>query len=88
MTHSPPQFPAELRERLLAWTRRRVSDDATAEDLVQDVLLRFSRRPPETVENVTAFVWRSMRNALIDHTRRAGARRSAAFASRGSIVFS
>lgn len=75
VTVPPPEFPAELRTRLLAWTRRRVADEATAEDLVQDVLLRFSRRPPETIDDVTAFVWRSMRNALIDHVRRSGTRR-------------
>ena len=42
-----------------------------AEDLVQDVLLRLLERPGSSnaIENTTAFVYRSLRNRVIDYKR-------------------
>lgn len=53
-----------------------VRDDASAEDAVQDVYLRFLRDPAslERVENLKAFVARAAVNAALDQKRSAGRR--------------
>lgn len=63
----------ELRPLLTRWVRGRVRDDATAEDLVQTVLLRVHERQEQLndTERLAPWVWRITRNAVIDHHRRA-----------------
>jgi RNA polymerase sigma-70 factor (ECF subfamily) len=60
-----------LRAALLRFVRARVEDDATAEDIVHDVLLRgFSRGPDlHDGDRLQAWLYRVARNAVIDHYR-------------------
>lgn len=61
----------ELRERVAAFVRRRVSTPDDAEDLVQEVLFRIDRNI-DTVDEATplsAWAFRVARNAVIDHYR-------------------
>lgn len=60
-----------LRATLLRFVRARVEDDATAEDIVQDVLMRGLADAPRLHETdrVRAWFYRIARNAIIDHYR-------------------
>jgi len=60
---------AEVRAELVRFVRRRVRGPEVAEDLVQTVLERFQRTGPDTVTNPQAWLFRSARNAVIDHYR-------------------
>jgi RNA polymerase sigma-70 factor (ECF subfamily) len=58
--------------RLKKFIRRRVSDDATADDLTQETLLKVYRsraRWPDG-ERLEAWLYRIARNTIIDHYRR------------------
>lgn len=65
------------RPRILSWLRGRVGDDA--EDLLQDVALRALANLDslEPVRDLSAWLWRGVRNAAIDAWRKRR-RRSAA----------
>jgi len=59
------------RTKLLAFVRKRIGDPDLAEDLFQDALLRAVRSAPaETEERLTAWFYKVLRNAVIDHYRR------------------
>ena len=61
-------------ERLTAFVAARVGDRDTAADITQDVIVRsIASGALEHVDNPTAWLYRSARNAVIDHyrTRRA-----------------
>lgn len=61
-----------LAGKLRAFIRRRVSDDATADDLTQETLLKVYRsrvRLPDG-ERLEAWLYRIARNTIIDHYRR------------------
>lgn len=61
-----------LAGKLRAFIRRRVSDDATADDLMQETLLKVYRsraRWPDG-ERLEAWLYRIARNTIIDHYRR------------------
>lgn len=60
---------AEVRGELLAFVNRRVENLEAAEDIVQDVLERLQRKDPAAVTNIQAWLYRSARNAVIDHYR-------------------
>jgi RNA polymerase sigma-70 factor (ECF subfamily) len=65
-----------LRPRFFEFVRRQVVDDATAEDIVQ---LAFARAAHATEElrspsRATAWFYRILRNAIVDHHRRNSAR--------------
>lgn len=62
----------EFRERLRAFVRRRVRDDATADDLTQETLLKVyrSRGTFQGGERLEAWLYRIARNTIIDHYRR------------------
>ena len=63
-----------VRERLVAFAERRVSDRADAEDLVHDVLLRVMAHPaPPTGEALEHWLFAATRHALVDHYRRRAA---------------
>ena len=68
---------AELREPLLAFIARRTPDRDTAEDILQDVLLRIHRHADELehASAVRAWIFQIARNAIADHYRRAAVRR-------------
>ena len=65
---------AEHREELLGFLLGRLPRDA-AEDILQDVLARSLERIDTLRDDdaVLAWVYRSLRNAAVDHHRRAGA---------------
>lgn len=56
---------------LMSYFRRRVHNEAEAEDLTQDVLLRvIGRAKPEEIDNAEAFLFRTAANLLRDRARR------------------
>lgn len=61
------------RKKLVRYVRSILSDTGgiDAEDLVQDVLLRLLERPGSSnaIENTTAYIYRSLRNRVIDYQR-------------------
>ena len=61
------------RKKLVRYVRSllRETADMDAEDLVQDVLLKFLERvdSPINIENTTAYLYRSLRNRAIDYGR-------------------
>lgn len=63
----------DLRRRLVAFVRRRIDDEALAEDVVQEVLLRGHRALGELQrpERLHAWLFQATRNALIDRFRTA-----------------
>lgn len=62
------------REQMEALLRRRVGCRATAADLVQELFLRFWRRPSAPLEDLGSYLIRSAHNLAIDHLRSEGAR--------------
>lgn len=60
---------ALLRDELVAFVSKRVDTRETAEDIVQDIFERLQRTEPGTVRNPQAWLYRSARNATIDHYR-------------------
>ena len=62
------------RLQMEALVSRRVGCRATAADLVQDLFLRFWRRPLVQVEELSTYLLRSAGNIAIDHLRSEGAR--------------
>ena len=61
---------AETLERLTAFVAARVGDRETAADITQDVIVRsIASGALEHVDNPTAWLYRSARNAVIDHYR-------------------
>lgn len=63
-----------LRPQMEALVRRRVGCRATAADLVQDLFLRFWRRPLVQVEELGTYLLRCAGNIAIDHLRSEGTR--------------
>ena len=59
----------EFHARLLSFISGRVQNTQDAEDILQDVFLRLHKHKDrlEEIENVTAWVYRITRNAIIDH---------------------
>jgi RNA polymerase sigma-70 factor (ECF subfamily) len=62
----------EMAPRLRAFLRRRVRDDATADDLTQETLLKVyrSRAALRDGTRIEAWLYRVARTTLIDHYRR------------------
>jgi RNA polymerase sigma-70 factor (ECF subfamily) len=73
----------EFHEALLGFVRRRVRSRETAEDILQDVMLRIHRNVAEVerAEAVGAWVHAIARNAITDHYRSASVRREVASGS-------
>jgi RNA polymerase sigma factor (sigma-70 family) len=67
-------FLRRERQALVGYVRRRLDDAAgqDAEDVVQDVIVGlFSRPDPEvSVENAAAYIYRALRNRIVDSYRR------------------
>lgn len=82
-THRGPSPPdtetvwRDLRGPLLNFITRRVSDRDSAEDILQDVMLRIHRHADELTDGwaVGAWIHAIARNAITDHYRRAVVRR-------------
>lgn len=82
MNEPPPSALLEHRERLLSFVRARVSNRETAEDLLQSVFARIAADPTIVpAGHALPWMYRVLRNAVIDHHRRATvqARRQAAW---------
>ncbi|MGV6476548.1 RNA polymerase sigma factor [Azotobacter vinelandii] len=62
------------RERMEALVSRRVGCRATAADLIQDLFLRFWKRPMRQLDEPGTYLLRSARNLAIDHLRGEGKR--------------
>ena len=62
------------RPQMEALVSRRVGCRATAADLVQDLFVRFWRRPLVQVEELSTYLLRCAGNIAIDHLRSEGAR--------------
>ncbi|WP_151959207.1 RNA polymerase sigma factor, partial [Acinetobacter junii] len=62
------------RARMEALVSRRVGCRATASDLVQELFLRFWRRPEVKVEALDTYLLRCAGNLAIDHLRSEGSR--------------
>jgi RNA polymerase sigma-70 factor, ECF subfamily len=62
---------SEYRARLLAFVRRRIDDDAAAEDIVHDVLLRAyrGRGSLRDADRFGPWLYQAARNAVTDHYR-------------------
>ena len=62
----------EFRAKLRAFVRRRVRDDATADDVTQETLLKVyrSRAAFQDGQRLEAGLYRIARNTIIDHYRR------------------
>jgi RNA polymerase sigma factor (sigma-70 family) len=62
------------RQALVGYVRRRIDDaaDQDAEDIVQDVIINlFDRADPTVpVQNLAAYIYRALRNKIIDRFRR------------------
>ncbi len=67
------EFLRRERQALVGYVRRRLDDAAgqDAEDVVQDVMVGlFSRPDPEiSIENAAAYVYRALRNRIVDSYR-------------------
>lgn len=70
----------QLREPLLGFIARRTPDRDTAEDILQEVLLRLHRHAGELEHAAAVHAWmfQVARNAIADHYRRAAVRRESA----------
>ena len=69
------------RARMEALVSRRVGCRATASDLVQELFLRFWRRPEVKVEALDTYLLRCAGNLAIDHLRSEGSRERVAEAA-------
>ncbi|CAN5707249.1 RNA polymerase sigma factor [soil metagenome] len=70
----------ERRSELVRYFRVRLRSDEAAEDLVQDIYLKISGRPPEDIGNPAAYLYRLGTNLMLDRikqSRRAGHRDAA-----------
>jgi RNA polymerase sigma-70 factor (ECF subfamily) len=69
MTANPQVLFTQFREQLRGFVRRRVSSDADADDVVQDVLTRFVQHGPQPSGSIHAWLYTVARNALNDRSR-------------------
>jgi RNA polymerase sigma-70 factor (ECF subfamily) len=58
---------------LLAFVQRRVGDRALAEDILQDALVKSLDHGDEIRESAVGWMYRVLRNSIIDHVRRRAA---------------
>lgn len=68
-----------LRHRFLGFLRRRVGNEATAEDILQSAYLKAiaHQEALEAESSVVAWFYRILRNAVIDHYRRSATKSAA-----------
>ena len=65
--------------QFLGFLERRLGDRALAEDILQDAFVKSLEKPVEVRDETSSIAWfyRTLRNAVIDHYRRTGARNRA-----------
>lgn len=81
-SHMDKAVVAELvaaHRALLGFVERRVGDRAVAEDILQDAWVKSVERGPDLDDGVSAKAWmyRVLRNAIVDRYRRSGAAKRA-----------
>lgn len=78
MEHSLTETFEQERNRILTWMSLRLNREE-AEDALQDILVRtlINLDSLEGVRDITAWIWRSARNAVIDAWRKRQRRRTA-----------
>ena len=78
-SESANRILAEHHGRFLAFLRHRVESDAVAEDILQDAYAKSLEKVDEVrdEDSVVAWFYRILRNAVVDHYRRAGVERKA-----------
>ncbi len=60
----------ENRVKYLRFLKARVRNDATAEDLLQDLFIKITQaKLPETIEKPESFIYRMASNLMLDHIR-------------------
>jgi len=68
------EFLRQEREALVGYVRRRIDDaaDHEAEDIVQDVVVHLfdSADPSVPIQNLAAYIYRALRNRIVDYFRR------------------
>ena len=68
------EFLRQERQALIGYVRRRIDDaaDHEAEDIVQDVAVHLFDRADPTIpiQNLAAYVYRALRNRIVDFYRR------------------
>jgi RNA polymerase sigma factor (sigma-70 family) len=74
-----PELTQQLVEnhrQFLAFLERRVGDRALAEDILQDAFVKTLHKEEDVRDETSSVAWfyRTLRNAVIDHYRRTGAR--------------
>jgi RNA polymerase sigma factor (sigma-70 family) len=76
------------RREFLAFLEGRVGDRATAEDILQDAFAKAAGRAGEIrkAESAVAWFYRLLRNAIVDHRRRAGAEQRALTVLAGELA--
>ena len=76
---SANQVLAERHGRFLDFLRRRVESEAIAEDILQDAYARSLEKLDDVrdEDSVVAWFYRILRNAVVDHFRRAGVEQKA-----------
>lgn len=69
----------ENHRQFLAFLERRVGDRALAEDILQDAFVKTLHKEVDERDETSSVAWfyRTLRNAVIDHYRRTGARNRA-----------
>lgn len=81
------EFLRRERDALVGYVRRRIDDaaDQDAEDIVQDVIVNlFNRADPSVpVQNLAAYIYRALRNGIIDRLRK---RRETVALSEGALA--
>ena len=73
----PSKLLAENHGRFLDFLRRRVESEAVAEDILQDAYAKSLPRldQVQNEESVVAWFYQLLRNAIVDHYRKAGVER-------------
>jgi RNA polymerase sigma-70 factor (ECF subfamily) len=71
MTHPLERIRQDFAKQLRAFIRRRVSNDAEAEDILQDVFLKLARRGDDlpAPAKLPGWIFLITRNAIIDRHR-------------------
>lgn len=79
MGDSPLEMLLAQRPRFLAFVRGQVSDDSAAEDIVQTAFERATLATSNlrSPDSATAWFYRILRNAIVDHHRRRSASQNA-----------
>jgi RNA polymerase sigma factor (sigma-70 family) len=73
------QVLVDNHRRFLSFLERRVRSREVAEDILQDAFVRGITKAPtmNDTESITAWFYRVLRNAIVDHYRRTGAEQRA-----------